>query len=252
MQISQNYFKFVKKPAVLFIAIFVWFVVSYCASQLLVSVIMSCLKMVGVPVLSINSYILNAITSFFWYSLALLIMISVPRRIAAKATSLKDMGLGRYLSWTDILMTPVGFIVYMIIAAILMMLAKNFIPGFDPDQAQDVGFSGISQRYEYIMAFMTLVVIAPIAEELIFRGYLYGRLRKFAPIWLSTLVVSIAFGFLHGAWNLAFDTFALSVVLCLMREFTGSIGTSILIHMTKNGIAYFFLFIYPLISATIK
>ena len=38
------------------------------------------------------------------------------------------------------------------------------------------------------------------------------------------------------AWNLAIDTFALSVVACVLREMFGSIWPSILIHMMKNGL----------------
>lgn len=252
MRISQNYSKLIKKPAINFILIVIWFVFAYITSQLVLSSVIWGLEQVDVPISSINEYILNTITSLLWYGLALLILICTPRFFKKQIVDRKDMGLARYLSWTDVLMAPAGFVLYLIITIALTAIATNFLPWFDVNQAQDVGFSGINQRYEYIMAFITLVVIAPIAEELIFRGYLYGKLRKIAPIWLSVLAVSVLFGFLHGAWNLAFDTFALSVVLCLMREFTGSIGTSILIHMIKNGLAYFFLFIYPLVSATIK
>ena len=101
------------------------------------------------------------------------------------------------------------------------------------------------------MAFLTLVVIAPVAEETIFRGYLLGKLRKFVPVWLAILATSVLFGAVHGAWNLAIDTFALSVVMSLLRQNTGSLWASILLHMTKNGIAFYILFINPAILHTL-
>jgi membrane protease YdiL (CAAX protease family) len=101
------------------------------------------------------------------------------------------------------------------------------------------------------LAFVTLVVVAPIAEEIIFRGYMYGKLKKFVPIWVAILATSLLFGAVHGAWNLAIDTFALSIVLCSLREFTGNIWASILLHMVKNGIAFYILFIYPTLLTTL-
>jgi membrane protease YdiL (CAAX protease family) len=119
------------------------------------------------------------------------------------------------------------------------------------NQAQDVGFSHLSKNYQYILAFITLVVIAPIAEETLFRGYLFGKLKKFVPVWVAIVATSLLFGAIHGQWDLAIDTFSLSVILCLLRQFTGNIWAPILLHMTKNGIAYYFLFINPLILATL-
>jgi hypothetical protein len=142
-------------------------------------------------------------------------------------------------------MAPAGLIVYLAVSSVLITIATNLLPWFNVNQAQDTGFYQTSYGYEVILAFVTLVIIAPIAEEVIFRGYLFGRLKKYAPIWVSILVTSIVFGALHGAWNLAVDTFALSVVMCVLRQNTGSLWASILLHMSKNGLAFYILFINP-------
>ena len=124
----------------------------------------------------------------------------------------------------------------------------SLIPGFDSEQAQKVGFDGVTTTAEYVMAFIGLVVLPPIFEELLFRGYLFGRLRKYVPFWLAAIVTSIAFGFVHGQWNVGVDTFVLSIFLCYLREHTGSLWASMLLHGIKNGLAYFFLFIAPLLG----
>ena len=124
-----------------------------------------------------------------------------------------------------------------------MTLVKWLIPIIDLNQVQDVGFSALSSRYEYMLAFLALVVIAPIAEEVLFRGYLYGKLRQYVPIWASVIVTSLLFALVHLQWNVAIDVFVLSVILCLLREKTGSISSSIIVHMIKNAIAFYFLFV---------
>ena len=87
--------------------------------------------------------------------------------------------------------------------------------------------------------------MAPISEDILFRGYLFGKLRKYAPLWLSVLLTSLLFVLVHFQLNVSIDVFALSIVLCLLRVYTKSLWASILLHALKNAIAYYFLFINP-------
>ena len=88
-------------------------------------------------------------------------------------------------------------------------------------------------------------------EEVIFRGWLYGKLRQklsgktseITGIIISILLVSLLFGIVHMQWNVGVNVFALSVVLCVLREITGTIYSGILVHMLKNGIAFYFLYV---------
>jgi membrane protease YdiL (CAAX protease family) len=136
-------------------------------------------------------------------------------------------------------------------SSLLILAVSKIFPGFNISQVQNTGFSKLTQHYEFVLAFITLVLIAPFAEELLFRGYLFGKLRKYIPIWTAVVVISMVFGAFHGAWNLAIDTFALSVILCLLRITTDSIWSSIMLHMLKNGIAFYILFIYPTFLSTL-
>ena len=61
---------------------------------------------------------------------------------------------------------------------------------------------------------------------------------------ISILLVSLLFGVVHMQWNVGVNVFALSVVLCGMREITGTIYAGILTHMLKNGIAFFLLYVF--------
>lgn len=171
-------------------------------------------------------------------------------QIISKNSSRNDLGLREWPTWTDIGLAPVGFIVSLLLAAIFVGIFSLF-PWFDAEQVQEIGFSTYLVGFDRIIAFITLVLVAPVAEELIFRGWLYGKLRPIlsgrisdrASMIISTLLVSLLFGAIHMQWNVGVNVFALSVVLCSLREITGTIYSGILVHMLKNGIAFYMLYV---------
>jgi membrane protease YdiL (CAAX protease family) len=227
-----------------------WILASFFAAQLLVLGGMYALSWAGVPLSDISQTLLLTVATAIVYAFMLAIVVGVPWLLFKSATTKQDVGLTRPMSWGDLGFAPLGFIVYFIISAILAYGVGQLLPGIDLKQLQETGFDHVTQYYQYIFALVSLVVIAPFAEELIFRGYLYGKLRKFMPVWVAMLLTSVLFGLIHGQWNVAIDVFALSMVLCGLREITGSIWAGVLLHMIKNGIAYYVLFIYPLLSHT--
>jgi len=247
---SRNYsklFKFVK-----FLSLPVWVLVSFYAAQSLVVSVFFLLKNIGLPLSSFNDTVVNTTVAAILYVVTLVIAIGLPWFVKKKRTTLADVGLIRLPSWSDILLTPPALIFYLIMSSLFILAATNLLPWIDVNQVQNTGFGGITARYEYILAFLTLVVIAPIAEEILFRGYLLNKLKKLVPVWAAILTTSILFGFIHGAWNVAIDTFALSLVLCYLRESTGSLWASILLHMAKNGIAFYVLFINPSLFSILR
>ena len=48
---------------------------------------------------------------------------------------------------------------------------------------------------------------------------------------------------MHGQWNVGVNVFAMSIVLCTLREITGTIYAGILLHMLKNTIAFVLVYI---------
>ncbi len=244
----RNYFK---SQWWMLLVIPAWVFIGFFAAQAILTGLVWLLVALHVPLESLNQAVLNASLAASLYIIALTLVIGVPWLIRKRRTNQADIGLTRLPSWIDILITPAGLVVYFILSSLLILLATHVLPWIDINQVQDVGFRQLNQRYEYILAFTTLIIIAPIAEEILFRGYLYGKLKKFVPIWVAILVTSALFGSIHGAWNLAIDTFALSIVLCLLRESTGNIWASILLHMAKNGIAFYILFINPTLFTTL-
>ena len=157
----------------------------------------------------------------------------------------KDLGVIGLPTFLDITLSLITFVGYTFISYLLLELFKNF-SWFQVNQAQDVGFSHYLVGIDRIFAFISLVILAPVFEELIFRGWLFGKLRKKLQLIPAILLTSILFGAMHGQWNVGVNVFALSLFLCGLREFTGTIYASILLHMIKNGIAFYFMYVIGL------
>lgn len=175
------------------------------------------------------------------YAMLLGLIFSMPQ--VRKLTNRKQMGVQRPLGWGDIGLGVAGYIVYLIGLLAVMTVLTQLIPQFNASQAQDLGFEALYGIDRYI-ALIVFVVIAPVVEELIMRGFLYGKLRQAAmPKWPAALLVSVLFGLAHGQWNVGVDTFLLSMVACYLREATGTIWPGVVIHMLKNLLAYIMLFV---------
>ena len=221
----------------------VWVAAVLYACQYLVAIIM-------VHVLKLDQGILESATTQTIYSaviyvLCLIITIFVPWKIAHDKTTRDELGLRGAPTWTDILLAPIGFIVFMFAAVALVAVMQALLPGIDWSQEQNVGFNSILSNSDFVLAFISLVVVAPIAEEIIFRGWLYGKLRAKIPAIPAMILVSILFGIVHGQWNVGVTVFVMSLAMCTIREITGTIWGGILIHMIKNGLAFYLLYVNP-------
>jgi len=226
-----------------------WVLGTFFAAQLIVVAILWVMEWLHVPLDSfVNGAVSQTLIATVVYLLTILLAIGVPYLIWHRKINLETLGLGRLLSWSDIGLAPLAFIGYSLLTTLVLMVITQVIPGFPADQAQDTGFSAFGSRLDNLLAFVTLVVLAPLAEETLFRGYLYGKLKGYVPAIFAALATSILFGVVHMQWNVGIDVFVLSLVLCGLRSLTGSIWAGVLVHMIKNAIAYYLLFISPLLG----
>lgn len=110
----------------------------------------------------------------------------------------------------------------------------------EPDQstAEDIGAN--DSQLALIGAGVMFVFIAPVAEELFFRGFFYGSLRTKFPTVLAALIGGTVFGLIHASTGLSAVPIliVLGIILCLVREKTGSLYPCIGIHALNNTFAY--------------
>ena len=187
--------------------------------------------------------VVNGIYSVVVYAVCMVLAIGLPWWVLKKKTTRDELGLRGLPTWLDLLLAPVGFVVVMIVAGILTTIMMAILPSVDWQQTQEIGFHGLYDFGEHLLAFICLVIIAPVCEEIVFRGWVYGKLRVRLTAVPAMLIVSALFGIMHGQWNVGVTVFAMSLGMCAMRELTGTIWSGVILHMIKNGIAFYALFV---------
>ena len=214
-------------------------IITFYAAQFIVAVPM--LIILGSDTLKIP--LIATIFSVLVYSLSFIFLLFTLKHIKPLKNSVtrNELGFKDLVTFSDIGLAIVGFFGYLVFSAILTALFSVF-PWFNLTENQPLLYSTLISPLNKVFAAIALVVVGPILEEVIYRGLIYGKLRKKHSLITSILIVSILFGFLHGQWNVGVDVFALSVVACLMRETTGTIYAGIILHILKNTIAFYFLF----------
>ncbi len=78
------------------------------------------------------------------------------------------------------------------------------------------------------------VIMAPIVEEIVFRGLIYTRLKKGMPAIVAVILSSAFFGLAHGQWLWMLYTAVFGMVLVWVYERTKSLFASMLLHFGYN------------------
>ena len=88
--------------------------------------------------------------------------------------------------------------------------------------------------------FLAVVIVAPVFEELLFRGFVFDRIERRFSANAAIIVSGILFGVYH--LNIFQGTFAsiLGIVLGLSLYWTNSMWIPILIHLVNNAVAWMF------------
>lgn len=78
-------------------------------------------------------------------------------------------------------------------------------------------------------------ILAPVCEEVVFRGAIFGGLKKEGNVFKAILASGLLFGLLHMNINQASYAFVIGILLGFLVEATGSIFSSILFHVLVNS-----------------
>lgn len=90
----------------------------------------------------------------------------------------------------------------------------------------------------YPLGIIAIVIMAPIVEELLFRGAIEGYLlRKWKHPAGAIVFSSLVFGLVHGNWVQAPFAFVIGLALGWMYYRTGSLLPGILMHFVNNSTA---------------
>lgn len=104
--------------------------------------------------------------------------------------------------------------------------------------AQEAGLGG--DPLDVASIWLMAVVVAPVTEEVIFRGFLHGLLRDRYGFWWGAVISAVFFSLLHPPAVL--PIFCVGLILSFVYERTGSLPYSMLFHALFNGVQLVTLF----------
>lgn len=191
------------------------------------------------PLLPVSVNIKLSIADALVYLLGFLCIFMA---VLAYGQKLRDIGFTK-LRLKFFGVAAIAFVAYFILTVAFAAAAHYLLPFVNQNQSQDIGYSGLN-GLELFAAFIPLVLITPVVEETIFRGFMFAGFRRHLPFWIAAIGVSALFGVAHGQWNVGIDVFTMSMVSCYLRETTNSLWPSIFLHVLKNGVAFYLLYLY--------
>ena len=86
-----------------------------------------------------------------------------------------------------------------------------------------------------ILMGFAAVFVAPVCEEVVFRGYLYPAAKRFAGPWVAALCTALMFSAAHGSMAALLPLFVFGLVLVALYEVTGSIWAPVAVHFLFNA-----------------
>lgn len=128
------------------------------------------------------------------------------------------------------------------LASLINYVFQSLLGGpFDNPQLGMLAPEGFS--WTSLLTMLLLVgVLVPLIEEIIFRGLLFGWLRKHLPFAAAAPIVALLFAVAHQVWVLVPVLFFMGLVLAAATERSGSLWPPIILHGTFNSamtIAYY-------------
>ena len=112
--------------------------------------------------------------------------------------------------------------------SILQMFMPDFMLNSYTQTEQAIYGSSI------VIQIMAAGIIAPIVEELVFRGLVYKRLTKITDIKIAAVLSAVLFGVYHNNWVQAPYAFIIGLLAVFLYERYKSVVAPILFHMSAN------------------
>jgi hypothetical protein len=124
-------------------------------------------------------------------------------------------------------------------AAALANLAIVRITGeqFENPQVDALTGGQVLGPVELIMVLFLVSVLAPIGEELLFRGMLYPLLRRQWGAVAAITANAVIFAGAHLIWQLFPALLVIGLLLAFLREWSKSVYPCILYHFLQNTLA---------------
>lgn len=131
------------------------------------------------------------------------------------------------------------FLLYLLTTLINLFYAfylyqHGFAP---PDTSVYTKLLAHSTWFTYLLNLLLFVIIAPLIEETLFRGIVFGSLRTYFSKWIAAVISAVLFSAIHLQFYGLFPRFILGLVLVHLYEQNHSLYPPIIFHSLNNLIA---------------
>jgi len=136
-----------------------------------------------------------------------------------------------------------------VIIAILLFIPVMGLSNFIVDMVLKIFPNGYSAYVDTIIKPMEntpilililgVGIIAPIVEELIFRGFIFSRLRNAFSIWSAIIIQGVFFAIFHGNIIQMSYAFFIGIILGILVYKSNSLYPAIILHILNNTMSVF-------------
>ncbi len=184
------------------------------------------------------TFLLIFLSSVILYALLLagtFYSVKVRHGSTLTALGLKLDGLGSALTWGAVLGLPL-FVAAIALAYVSQQIFRNTnAPDTVSKSVTRITSGGVSPGLIFLLV-VTLVILAPICEEIFFRGYLYPALRNRMDMQPAMIINGVLFAAAHFELIGFLPRALLGYGLCYIYERRHNLAGSMLGHAIYNGL----------------
>ena len=169
----------------------------------------------------------------FQFVMAGMVAVAVLTRVSPDAWA----GL-RWRGWPRVFLIAPGavFLMWLVFGGLQLSGYVKWMESLGVKTVQDTVLLLQNSNDPLVLGLMVFaaVIVAPLCEEIVFRGYFYPVLKKFAGVWPAAFCSALVFAAAHGNLTALLPLFLFGGLLVFIYEKTGSLWAPIAVHFCFN------------------
>lgn len=169
----------------------------------------------------------------------LILLIPLVYFLKTQNFSYQDLKLKKFNVLKSLGLIILGFFIFFAANHLILSLSDALnitLPGYGT-QEQRLPLFG-QDPFSMPIAILVLVFLAPLVEELVFRGFIYTKLRSNYKAATSIIVSALIFAGFHLEPEIFLPLFILGCIIGYIYEKSDSLWAPILFHVINNSIAF--------------
>lgn len=204
------------------------------------------LLMLEIPLSFLVSFIRGIIPADNYYLVSILItqgyllVCAIVFLLITKKKFTMDLQLKKYKISTFFL----SFVV--LLTATPMATVLNLLSQFFAKNNTSLAIFEISEKLPMWLGVIVVGCLPGFIEETLYRGIMYQAFRR-RSILTGIIISAVSFGVMHMNFNQMLYAMYLGVIFALLVEATGSLGSTMILHMVFNGMNTIYLYVLPVL-----